>query len=186
GKIGEITAGNGLINLLEKEKDIVVKMEAVTSLGILGEKGYEDAKTVLERLISKETNFRIRKYAIKALGKCGDKETIILLKDKFNNEDPSIETKELIANAIGEIGGGTAIKILKSWALNGKMEVRREIIKALGNIASEATVDLLIHIMKDKRENKVIRKYAKASLKNIIQVSKQKHFSLKKRIEMYF
>ena len=183
GEIGSIEAGNVLIEFT-KDSEPLVRMEAASSLGIIGARGFTEAKISLERLIS-DKNYTVRKNAIKALGLCGNHETITRLLGIFEKEGSSIEIKAVIAQTIGQIGGSHAMKILTEWALKGSMEVRRETINALGMLGDEDTVDLLIHIMREKREDKVIRNYAREALKNIVTVARDKYLIIRKKIENY-
>jgi HEAT repeat protein len=183
GQIANPNSGPVLMKL-SHDSDITVKMEAVTALGILGGRGFTEAKDRLEKLINDE-NFTVKKYSIKALGSCGDMVTIEKLNEIYDKDDTSVELKSYIAQSIGEIGGSRAMELLNSWAIRGLMEVRREAIRALGTIADDVAVDLLVHIMNEKREDKIIRKYAKAALINIVVVAKEKYEKLKRRIESY-
>lgn len=183
GELGDINAGKTLLKLSLDEDD-AVRMEAAQSLGILGSKGYREAKLPLEKLIG-DKNYRVRKYAIKALGMCGDSETIQKLVEIFDKKETSIEIKEIIANSIGQIGGSYAISLLKGWVEEGSMEVRREAIHALGILGNQAAVDILIKVLDDKAEDKVIKNYAKQALKDIEQNARENYLALKKRIEKY-
>jgi len=162
--------------------DPAVRMEAANALGIIGSAGFPGSKQTLEKLIT-DDNYRVKKYAVKALGMCGDSKSIDILVEIFNKEETALELKELIAQTIGYIGGGHAMEILNLWVTAGSMEVRREAINALGLIGSQAAVDVLIKIANDKKDDKVIVNYAKAALKNIINVAKDRYMELKKKIE---
>ena len=181
GQIGSIDAGSILIQLSEDE-DNAVKMEAANALGILGARGYSKSKDALELMLNDE-NFNVRKYAIAALGSSGDNQTIDKLVEIFKLKKSSLETKQQISSTVGKIGGSYAMEVLKSWIIEGSMEVRRDALNALGSIANEAAVDILIEIVKDKKEDKIIKNYAKAALKNIIKVAKDNYLNLKNSIE---
>ena len=159
-----------------------VKMEAAIALGRLGRKGYSESKEVLHGMLN-ENNFNVRKYVIKSLGSCGERDTIDLLVEIFNREESSLETKQVIAEAIGNIGGSYAMQVLKSWIFENSMEVRREALNALGNSPNEAALDILIDIMNDKKESKVIKGYAAVALKKIVSIAKNNYLTLKKRVE---
>lgn len=184
GEIGSIEAGNVLIEFT-KDSEPLVRMEAASSLGIIGAKGFTEAKISLERLIP-DNIYTVRKNAIKALGFCGDHDTVTQLLGIFEKEGSSIEIKSIIAQTIRQIGGSHAMKILTTWALKGSMEVRRETINALGMLGDENTVDLLIKIMREKREDKVIRNYAREALKSIVTVARNRYLTIRKKIESYF
>ncbi|MCP4764402.1 MAG: HEAT repeat domain-containing protein [archaeon] len=184
GQIGDIQAGE-IILKLAIDDDPAVRMEAATSLGVFGARGYSPSKEALENMLNEE-NYRVRKYAIIALGNCGERDTIDKLSEIFTRDKTSTELKEAIATSIGKIGGSHAMEILNSWVLTGTMEVRRDVINALGTIANEAAADVLIHLMTDEKEDKVIRKHAKEALKNIVKVAKDNYINLKNRIECYF
>ncbi|MHA1340958.1 MAG: HEAT repeat domain-containing protein [Promethearchaeota archaeon] len=181
GNLKLIQLGDIVIKLAEDD-DPAVKMEAIIALGKLGSNGFMKSKSILENLL-KDQNYFIRKYAIKALGFCGDNNSIDLLLPIFNERKVDLEIKELIAETIGEIGGSYAFSILKEWAQAGEMEVRREAINALGKLANENAVELLIKIYKRKDEYKVIKNYAKHALKQILEHQKMKYLNLKKKLD---
>jgi HEAT repeat protein len=181
GELGDIRAGDTLLRLA-RDVDPAVRMESANALGIIGGAGFPAAKGTLEKMIADE-NYRVKKYAVKGLGLCGDSKSIDILVEIFNKNETALELKEFIAQSIGHIGGGHAMEVLNTWVNNGSMEVRREAVNALGVIGSQAAVDCLVKIVNDKEEDKVIVNYAKAALKNIVNVAKDRYLELKKKIE---
>ena len=187
GQIQDIHAGSVLLPILTTD-DIPMVMEAVVSLGILGAHGFTDGLVPLERLLS-HSHFTVRKYAIEAMGKCGNSGTIDKLYAHFKREDVSIETRQLVATAIGHIGGSKAINILQNLVLPTgeinelQMEVRRAAIYALGEARTPVALEVLGKVYRNKKEHKVVRKYTEDAIKKTIEGAKSHFMSIKKRAE---
>jgi len=187
GQIQDIHAGSVLLPILKTE-DIPMVMEAVVALGTLGAHGFTDGVVPLERLLT-HSHFTVRKYAIEALGKCGNSGTIDLLYTHFKKEDVSVETRQLVATAIGHIGGSKAIQILQNLVLPTgeinelQMEVRRAAIYALGEARTPVALEVLGKVYRNKKEHKVVRKYTEDALKKTIEGAKQHFLAIKKRAE---
>jgi len=187
GHIQDIHAGSALLPILTAD-DIPMVMEAVIALGILGAHGFTDGLVPLERLLT-HSHFTVRKYAIEAMGKCGNTETIEKLYAHFKKEDVSIETRQLVATAIGQIGGSRAIHILQNLVLPTgeinelQMEVRRAAIYALGEARTPVALEVLGKVYRNKKEHKVVRKYTEDALKKTIEGAKQHFLTIKKRAE---
>ncbi|MHA1584974.1 MAG: HEAT repeat domain-containing protein [Promethearchaeota archaeon] len=187
GKIGEIEAGKSLISTL-KSNDIPLVMESISTLGILGAKGFIEARKPLEDLLE-HPNYRVRKFTIEALGKCGSEDTIDKLYTHFQKPDISVETKQLIATAIGNIGGAKSIKLLKNLVFPNdevtelQMEVRRAIIFALGEAKTPQALDVLGRVYNNSKEPKIIRKYTQSAIHKTILGAKEEYMSIKKRAE---
>jgi HEAT repeat protein len=97
--------------------------------------------------------------------------------------DTPIELKELIANTIGQIGGSRSIEILKELSKEGRVEIRRAAIKALGELRNTVALDLLGKIYNDKKEDKVIKAFAEEAIKKIIEGARTAYLNLKQRAE---
>ncbi len=188
--INEISAGPTLIKMLSLD-NIPIAMEAVVALGIITAQGYTPGVTALEKMLD-HPNFRIRKFTIIVLGECGGSTTIEKLYDHFKKDETSIESKELIATAIGKIGGARAIEILQSLVgitsevSELKMEVRRAAIAALGEARIPAALDILGKVYNDKKEHKVVRKYAEDAIKKTVDGAYQQFLLIKKHAEDIF
>ncbi|WP_371804157.1 HEAT repeat domain-containing protein [Candidatus Lokiarchaeum ossiferum] len=187
GKIGDISAGDILLPFLESD-DVPLIMECVNVLGLFCANGYTKGIPPIEKLID-HPNFRVRKFAIDALGKAGSSSSLQLLFDHLKKEETSIETKQLVATAIGQIGGSEAINILKllispnDEVAESVMEVRRAAIYALGESKKTAALDILGKIYNNKEEHKIIRKYAEEAIKKTILGAKQDFLAIKQRAE---
>jgi len=181
GKIGDTQIGNELLTLIDTG-DIPLLMELINTLGILGANGFTKSSHYIEKKID-HPNFRVRKFVIQSLGKCGTPASIEKMYEVFNRKESSVEIKELIANAIGQIGGSRAIEILTDLSKEGLMEIRRAAIKALGESRTPAALEVLGKILKDKKEDKVIRNYAEEAVKKIIEGAKAAFLQIKQRAE---
>ena len=187
GPIQDINAGPTLLRILTTD-DIPMVMEAVVALGILGAHGFTDGLVPLERLLN-HSHFTVRKYAIETMGKCGNAGTIDKLYAHFKKEDVSIETRQLVATAIGQIGGSKAIRILQELVLPTgeinelQMEVRRAAIYALGEARTPVALEVLGKVYRNKQEHKVIRKHTEDALKKTIGFARRSYEAIKKRAE---
>jgi HEAT repeat protein len=187
GMIQDNSIGDKLIPLLDSN-DVPLVMESVNTLGIFCANGFTKAVAPIEKLLD-HSNFRVRKFAIEALGNSGSSTSIEKLFDYFRKEDASIETKELIARAIGKIGGPRAIEILKDLIIPSElvpksiMEVRRAAIAALGESRQSAALEILGKVYNDKEEHKVIKSYTEEAIKKTIEAARVQYMNIKKRAE---
>jgi HEAT repeat protein len=187
GKIGDISAGDTLLSLLENP-DIPIVMESASVMGSFCAKGFTKAIEPLENLLD-HGNFRVRKFTIEALGVAGSQTSIAKLLNHFKKEETSIETKQLIATSIGRIGGSHSIEVL-TQLLNpsediheSTMEVRRATLFALGEIKNSTTLEILGNVYNDKKEQKIIRKYAEEAIRKTIIGAKNEFVQIRKRAE---
>jgi len=187
GKIQDSAAGPYLLPFLPSD-DVELAMESIQALGILGSGGFTDGVLPLEQLLE-SPKFRIRKYAIMALGECGTSATLETLYEHFKRDETSLDEKELIAEAIGKIGGGRALQILKNLIIPTEeipelqMEIRRTAIQALGNIQRSARLEVLGQVYNNKTEHKVVRKYAEDAIQKTIEGAKARYLQTKSRAE---
>lgn len=181
GKIADPSIGDQLLTYMDTT-DIPFLMELITTLGILGANGFTKAAPAIEKKLD-HANFRIRKFSIQALAKCGNASTIEKLFEIFQRKETTTETKELLAETIGQIGGSRAIEILKDLVKEGLMEIRRAAIKALGEARTQISLEVLGQIYNDKKEDKIIRKFAEDAIRKIIEGARDYYLQVKQRAE---
>jgi HEAT repeat protein len=188
GKIADPKSGEEILPFLEKKDDVPFLMEVITTLGTIGANGFTGAAKALHPMLDHE-HYRVRKFAIQALGNCGNVESIDALYSHFQKEDVSMETKEAIALSIGQIGGSRAMEILTNLVLPSEKshvlskEVRRAAIQALGDMRSPRALEVLGKVYNDDEEDKVIRKYAEAAIRKTIDGAKEWYLRIKDRAE---
>lgn len=187
GSLQDTRAGETLLAYLDQE-DVPILMETVLALGKLCEIGFSKALTPLEEMMS-HSNYRVRKFTIDALSRCGADTTVELLFNELKKEDLSVEMREQITSALGQIGGSRAIEILKYLLFPSDIfpkltvEVRRAAIHSLGQNKSPAALEVLGKIYNDKDEPKVIRKYAEDAIKMTVDGAKEYYIKVRQRAE---
>lgn len=119
-----------------------VRRYAVEALGQIGS---ENALPVLTEML-KDPNGDVREEAVKALGKIGYDEAIPELLNAVNRG--SI-LHVVVAEALAEIGSGTAENTLLKWLEDARMHVRQAAVPALGRIGSKRAAEALCGALAD-------------------------------------
>jgi len=179
-KIADVSVADQLIPFL-KHKDNLIRGETVLTLGKLAEKGYSEGVEKIHPML-KDPVYFVRKCAVEALSMCGNEKSVDVLLEYFNQKDSSIEIKQMINSALGKIGGSKAMEALSKMVKEGQVEIRRSAIKALGESNYVGALELLAAVLEDKNEDKSIKGYAKAAIKNFLDVAEQRYLEFKKRV----
>ena len=119
---------------------------------------------------------------MEALQTCGKEKSVDALLEYFNRENSSIEIKQMINSALGQIGGAKAMESLSKMVKEGQVEVRRSAIKALGESNYVGALELLASVLQDKNEDKSIKAYTKAAIKNFLDSAEKRYLDFKKRV----
>ena len=111
-KIADVSVAELIVPFLE-HKDNLIRGEAALAIGKLAEKGYSEGIEKLHPLL-KDNVYFVRKCAVEALQTCGNEKSVDALLEYFNREDSSIEIKQMINSALGQIGGAKAMELYQN------------------------------------------------------------------------
>ena len=160
GKIGDTRAVNPLINILQEDNTLYVRISAAISLGKL-----EDKRAIapLINVLKNIKNLGMQARATIALVKLGDSRgmEIIIKNLKSNNEDRQFAA----LTALDEIADKKTSKLLINSIENKKFHWRSEAVEILGKIKNTNSIEPLIYLLKDKDE--YVRKAAAKALRKI-------------------
>ncbi|MBN2180404.1 MAG: HEAT repeat domain-containing protein, partial [Sedimentisphaerales bacterium] len=134
GQIGDKSAVPVLREMLKRCSDNPFsRLFAGYGLAMLNDK--EGLKVVIDTLNEHQEDWTIRRHAIEALGKLGDKEATPYLIAALKDEHPNIKVS--VAKALGEIGDVTALPALEQ-ALEDKTVTKVNAPTSVSEIAAEA------------------------------------------------
>jgi HEAT repeat protein len=179
-KIGDSSVAELIFPLLSHDYNLI-RGETVLALGKLAEKGYSEAVEKIHPMI-KDNNYFVRKCTVEALAGCGNEKSVDILLEYSNKEDTSLEVKQMINSTLGAIGGAKAMEALSKMVKEGQVEVRRSAIKALGESNYLGALELLAEVLEDKKEDKSIKIYAKAAIKNFLDQAEKRYLEFNKRV----
>jgi len=103
--------------------------------------------------------------AVLGLGLCGDKETIPLLKQEFQNEQNDDKTRIYAAGSLGLMGVADGLGFVTAKVRSDDPDVKLAAIRVLGAIASPSSLNVLNEVI--KTEKYVYQESARASIAQI-------------------
>jgi HEAT repeat protein len=142
GQIGDLRAVPPLIAALVSE-DLELRRASLEALELIG------TPAVVEPLADAlvDTSLAGRWAVAWALGQIGDAQGVVPLAAALGDEDWDV--RRAAAAALGRIGDGRAVRPLY-MALKGWQQNRQDVIKALGQIVDQRSVNALISSLNDK------------------------------------
>lgn len=143
GRMGDKRATPTLMKALNEESEEVVAAAAY-SLGKLKE---EKATSLLIPLLSHSSEY-IRQTVTKAIEKIGDKSIPILIKDM---EQRPLNTRYLIVNILGKIGGEQAVDTLLETLKDNNEYIRLSSAHALSELGNNRGYNLAIQYLNHSR-----------------------------------
>lgn len=165
GRIGDPIAATHIAEVLLKDQDFNVRVDAADALGLIRDKSSVDS---LIRALSDKTA-SVRGRSAHSLGLMGDRKAIERL--RVTLFDPIGNVRAYAAEALGNLKSEEAVDdIISATLKNDSPWVRANGIEALGDIGSPSAVKALIEILDDDAfwlENKKVSDSAHEALARI-------------------
>jgi HEAT repeat protein len=137
GQIGDKRAVPALRAMLDKNLKPFQRLFAGYGLAMLNEE--EGLKVVIDTLDNQKLQWTVRRHAIEALGKLGDKEAIPYLITALKDDHPNIRVSA--ARALGAIGDASALSALEE-ALKDNTETKVNAPTTVSKAAAEAIAQI--------------------------------------------
>ena len=189
GEMGDSNAVEPLIDVLRNDKNGSVRLYAARALGELGD---SKATEYLIESLREDRNVDVRVRAARALGRLGGKIVVEPLVEALNDEnsqvcitatDALIEIRDVATDALmgsldhekvnvrcdatralGEIGNKKAVDKIINMLYDEWVNVRIYAVTSLGKLNDTKAVPALIEVMKNVKENELVRAGAAAAL----------------------
>lgn len=189
GEMGDSRAVEPLIDVLRYDKNGSVRLYAARALGELGDC---QATIFLIDSLRNDRNVDVRVRAARALGRLGGEIVVEPLVEALNDENPQVcitATDALIeigdvatdalmesldhdkvnvrcdaTRALGEIGNKKAVDKVIKMLYDEWVNVRIYAVTSLGKLSDTKAVPALIDVMKNRKENELVRAGAAAAL----------------------
>lgn len=159
--VGDETAIEPLINLLEQEETEQLRDASAIALGILGYK--ETVDSLIEALQS-DSSAGVRQSAALSLGVLNDPRAIDSLVTALSGEDNMVRTNAL--RSLGELKAKDAILPIVNKLNDQDEYVRYTAAKVLGQIGNETVINSLLQKLED--EDDYVRKSAIEAIANFV------------------
>ena len=143
GQIGDETSVSQIIETLEKEESIMVKIECIRALTILRD---PKAIDILSKKL-KDDNASVRAAAAIALGTLKANQAIKSLLESLHDID--IEVRINAIDSLAELGNKETIKSLHNALNDPEPLVRRHAVGALGVLGNIESISKLIKMLDD-------------------------------------
>lgn len=181
GKIGDAEAVPALIQVVQEDPEVLVRITAVRALGLLGESAAAAIPTLMQTVRSSLPS-RLRRAAMRAIGEMGDLEAVLDLLEFLNDDEEDVRhdaaliiarewgisglkvalgeqewrLREAVVWGLGETRAPDAIPQLIRALSDVEPLVRRSAAWALGRIESEQAYPDLLAQLEIERNSKVI------------------------------
>jgi HEAT repeat protein len=168
GEIGNIDATQPLLRALqwrddrvyEDDEDHEARISAARALGKLRDpNACAPLMTELEKISN--TNWTLVSYIVEALGEIGNQQAIYVIARMVEHGD--FETQKVASWALAKMGK-EGVEILLKMAPDRAQLGRQFVVRALGASRSESAVPVLIDILKNRKDEKLVRGEAARTL----------------------
>lgn len=136
-----------IVPLLDKKEPILVRVEAIKSLGKI-----KDNKQIANKLIPllQDSNSSIRQYTVESLGCLGDEKALVGLIHALGESGINDKDKIIILQALEEIGNSEAVPVLLRNMNSKNKKIRNAVVSALDLCCDFNSLPVLVSELEDE------------------------------------
>ncbi|MHA1730904.1 MAG: HEAT repeat domain-containing protein [Promethearchaeota archaeon] len=182
--IGRLALAEGSREALEGLRDyenVDVRFTAAQALGSIGDPS--TTRGLVEAL--SDPDGRVRKYAAESIGKIGAaaRDAVPSLVRAY--EGGSLDLKETVVRALGQVGGADAVQKLASWLDSEDSALAREALSALGRTGEPEALNAILGYAEGNpaAKGKLLRQAVARSLKELLASAKARFEETRARVE---